>query len=203
MKEQTLNSEEINYLSNKKKKQNNKNNNYTSIVNIFLLILISISLLGNLFIFLNFFFFKKYNINNNGFNNFHNISNNNYNNNINNFNNNYKDKNNQIMDFSNPPLETIDLIILESVKDNLQGFIELNLDEQRFLNGIIRKIYPKKIIEIGVSYGGTSTLILNAIKDIEGANLYSIELSKICSKNIQKSSGYIVQEKFPYFILLF
>ena len=39
-------------------------------------------------------------------------------------------------------------------------------NEPYFLNGIIRKFKPKKCLEIGVSKGGSSVIILNAIKDI-------------------------------------
>ena len=39
-------------------------------------------------------------------------------------------------------------------------------DNQReFLNGIIRKFKPHKILEVGVNFGGSSIIILNAIND--------------------------------------
>lgn len=47
--------------------------------------------------------------------------------------------------------------------------------ERRFLNGIIRELKPEKILEVGVSAGRSSVIILNAIKDIEDAKLYSID----------------------------
>ena len=49
-------------------------------------------------------------------------------------------------------------------------------NQHEFLNGIVRKFRPKKIVEIGVAKGGGSSIILNAIQD-EGAHLYSIDLS--------------------------
>ena len=49
-------------------------------------------------------------------------------------------------------------------------------NQREFLNGIVRKFRPKKIVEIGVAKGGGSSIILNAIQD-EGAHLYSIDLS--------------------------
>ena len=51
-------------------------------------------------------------------------------------------------------------------------------NQREFINGIIRKFKPKKIVEIGVYYGGSSAVILNAIKDIEGAHLYSSMLAQ-------------------------
>ena len=62
---------------------------------------------------------------------------------------------------------------------------------------MIRTIKPKKIVEIGVARGGSSVIILNAIKDIKGAKLYSIDKSIYCYLNKKKKTGYLVQEKFP------
>ena len=67
-------------------------------------------------------------------------------------------------------------------------------DNQReFLNGIIRKFKPKKIVEIGVSSGGSSIIILNSIKDIKNAHLYSIDL------NSDKKIGVVLNN----YILIF
>ena len=50
-------------------------------------------------------------------------------------------------------------------------------DNQReFLNGVIRKFRPKKVLEIGTYFGGSSIIILNALKDILGSKLYSVDL---------------------------
>jgi len=62
-------------------------------------------------------------------------------------------------------------------------------NQKEFLNGVVRKFKPKKVLEIGVAEGGSSTIILNAIKDIEDAHLFSIDLSTnnmigYCIKNI-------------------
>ena len=44
---------------------------------------------------------------------------------------------------------------------------EMSYLERCFLNGIIRQTKPKKILELGVSAGGSSAIILNAIKDFD------------------------------------
>ena len=98
-------------------------------------------------------------------------------------------------DFLN--IENFENDILFPIQNKLEGFIETSNEEQRFLNGIIRKIKPKKIVEIGVAFGGTSTIILNAIKDINNAKLFSIDISKHCYKNNSLETGFIVKEKFP------
>ena len=64
-------------------------------------------------------------------------------------------------------------------------------------HSLLRTFKPKKIVEIGVSSGGSAILILNAIKDIEGAKLFSIDKSIYCYRNRTQKTGYLVQEKFP------
>jgi predicted O-methyltransferase YrrM len=69
--------------------------------------------------------------------------------------------------------------------------------EQDFLNGLIRKYKPKKVLEVGISKGGSSAIILNAIKDIPGAKLHSIDKEKMCYSMKEKETGFLVADKFP------
>ena len=69
--------------------------------------------------------------------------------------------------------------------------------EARFINGIIRKNKPKNCLEIGVANGGSSILILNAIKDIENSVLVSLDLNKELFKDPSKMTGYRVNQYFP------
>ena len=101
------------------------------------------------------------------------------------------------LDLGDQPLETIDLHILGQIQNKIVNYVELHFDEQRFLNGLLRKIKPKKIVEIGVSSGGSSIIILNAIKDIEGAKLYSIDKQKEAYKFKGKEVGFSVYEIIP------
>jgi hypothetical protein len=66
--------------------------------------------------------------------------------------------------------------------------------QREFINGIIRKYRPKKIVELGVLLGGSSIIILNAIKDIKNSHLYSIDI------NAHNNIGRCVKEKFPYLL---
>ena len=98
------------------------------------------------------------------------------------------------------PPEKFECNILNEIKEKNNFKSLLSINELYFINGLIRKFKPKKIIEIGVCTGGTSATILNAIKDIEGAKLYSIDLEK---KHYLKNSfdvGYIVRDYFPEFL---
>lgn len=67
-------------------------------------------------------------------------------------------------------------------------------NQKEFLNGLIRKFEPKKIVEIGVASGGSSIIILNAIKDIKNAHLYSIDLKP------KHNIGYYVKKFYPDFL---
>lgn len=105
--------------------------------------------------------------------------------------------NSKLINFENPQFELFDVEILEEIKNKIEGFVELSLNEQKFLNGIIRKLRPKKIVEIGVSYGGSSSIILNSIKNINGSKLYSIDKLSYCYRMPTKKTGFLVEEKFP------
>ena len=83
-----------------------------------------------------------------------------------------KNKNNEIID-------DIDVNILYHIQNKIQPFIEQSWNEEKFLNGIIRRIKPKKILEVGVYHGGSSVIILNAIDDMRESKFYSIELQKV------------------------
>ena len=74
---------------------------------------------------------------------------------------------------------------------------EMNEIDKKFLNGVIRQVKPKKILEVGVAAGNSSVIILNAIKDIDGALLYSIDYNKMHYSIKNKETGFIVKEKYP------
>lgn len=67
-------------------------------------------------------------------------------------------------------------------------------NQREFLNGIIRKFKPKKVLEIGVASGSSSIIILNAIKDVKNSRLYSIDL--FSGQNV----GYCAKIFFPKLI---
>ena len=105
--------------------------------------------------------------------------------------------NNLYINFYNVSIEDTDLNILNLIEEGIKDKIQITIDEQKFFHGLLRIIKPKKIVEIGVSRGESSILILNAIKDIEGAKLFSIDKSIYCYRNRTQKTGYLVKEKFP------
>jgi len=69
---------------------------------------------------------------------------------------------------------------------------ELSLTDQRFLNSLVLRRSPKKILEIGVSSGCASLVILNAIRDIH-SHLFSIDISTAWANNRRFPVGYEVR----------
>lgn len=84
--------------------------------------------------------------------------------------------------------------IYNEIKDKLlQTKCSLMWANQReFINGIVRKIKPKNILELGVNFGGSSIIILNAIKDIKNAHLISIDI------RAGPTIGNCVENNFKY-----
>lgn len=95
-----------------------------------------------------------------------------YKNNTLKFNKNKIDKNNYDLNFEYHLYERE--MITEKMKK--YGGWQLRSNEPYFINGIIRKFKPKKCLEVGVSRGGSSIIILNALKDINDSFLISLDL---------------------------
>lgn len=93
--------------------------------------------------------------------------------------------------------ENYETHILNQIGEKIKEKSEMHFTEQAFLNGLIRKYKPKKILELGVSAGGSSVIMLNASKDIEESKVYSIDKLNYYYKNPNKKPGYLVKENFP------
>ena len=87
--------------------------------------------------------------------------------------------------------------IFNNIKQKLDNTLcsEMWANQKEFLNGIIRKYKPNKILEIGVRHGGSSIIILNAINDFKDSKLFSIDISS------SEKIGNCVYQYFPEFII--
>ena len=104
------------------------------------------------------------------------------------------------MQINNP--DEYDVHILDRInpiieKNNLSL---MNYNERKFVNGIIRQLKPKKILEIGIANGGGSSVILNAIQDMPETKLYSIDILLKHWIYKDKKIGFVVEEYFNYLI---
>ena len=55
-------------------------------------------------------------------------------------------------------------------------FSQMSPTERRFINGLLRYYKPERVLEIGVSRGGGTVNILNAISDMPNTQLYSVDV---------------------------
>jgi len=104
---------------------------------------------------------------------------------------------NESINYNKITFETIDLNNFKLIENKIKKYIELTKEEQEFFHGLIRVIKPKKIVEIGAFRGGSTAIILNAIKDMNGSKLYSIDKMVYCYKDSSKKTGYLIPKKFP------
>lgn len=109
-------------------------------------------------------------------------------------------------------VETYDKFILDDIEERLLGKIEgtnyqkneMTFSERAFLNGIIRKAKPNVVVEIGLSAGGSTSIILNALRDNPAAKLYSFDYSTTWYRDVQlglegtgRKSGFLVEQIVP------
>ena len=73
---------------------------------------------------------------------------------------------------------------------------EMSYDQRLFLYQFLQEYKPQKVIELGVSAGGSSSLILQTISKWNG-HLYSIDVQEKYYRNPQKDTGFVVKEKYP------
>ena len=93
-------------------------------------------------------------------------------------------------------LDQYEIHIYNKIREKIEKYkcSQMWANQREFLNGVIRKFRPKKIVEIGTAQGGGTSIMLNAIKDIENAHLYSIDLSS------SNKIGDCVRDYFPEFL---
>lgn len=89
-------------------------------------------------------------------------------------------------------IEYFDNDILCNLDSRIFQYSLMSDIERKFLNGIVRKEKPKKILELGVCAGGSSAIILNAIKDNKDAIVYSIDYTTHCYNDKDKKVGWVV-----------
>lgn len=76
-----------------------------------------------------------------------------------------------------------------------EGYCEMTLPEQGFLCGLIRNFLPKKVVEIGVAGGGTTSVVMNCLNLLKSnAKMFSIDLNEECYRRYGKKSGYQLEE---------
>lgn len=75
---------------------------------------------------------------------------------------------------------------------------EMTQNQLAFLCGLLRREKPAKVVEIGISSGGTTAVVVNCLNDLEmdpkDSQLYSIDINTKCVRNPEYESGYIARK---------
>jgi len=74
---------------------------------------------------------------------------------------------------------------------------EMHSVERRFIDGLVRYYKPKSVLEIGVSAGGSSVVLLNALSGLEDYHLTCIDISDTWYRDKSKPVGFVLDEYFP------
>ena len=77
-----------------------------------------------------------------------------------------------------------------------KGFkCEMSREQHGILCGLLRDIKPKKILEIGVAEGGTTSVIMRCLSEMQlNSEVYSVDISEILYYNKLLKTGYIYDE---------
>lgn len=89
-----------------------------------------------------------------------------------------------------------DINAIKSLGPEFEKYSEMSNQDKIFLNALIRKKQPTKILELGVSKGGSSIIILNAIKNRKNAELFSLDYCTMHYKIKDKKTGFYV-DNYP------
>ena len=80
---------------------------------------------------------------------------------------------------------------------NLDGInSEMSDGQRRFVTGLIRYYKPENILELGVSAGGGTAIILNAIQDMD-SKLYSVDVLETVYREPENEVAYIAKKRYP------
>lgn len=84
------------------------------------------------------------------------------------------------------------LKILDRLSNNNS---EMSESQQAFLCGLIKQYKPKKLVEVGVAAGGTSTVILSCIQTLKlSTKMFSVDLAETYYRDVTKAAGYLIDE---------
>ena len=104
----------------------------------------------------------------------------------------------------NDKTHNLDFIFIESTDeeiikynklgDDYKQYSEMSDQDRLFLITLVNRFKPKKILELGVSKGGSSYLILNMIKNNSNTRLYSIDYNEWHYRIKDKKTGFLLDD---------
>lgn len=104
------------------------------------------------------------------------------------------DNNDINITFLKPSQKDIDL--LESLGDDYKPYSKMVNQDRLFLSTLVSRKKPKKILEVGVSSGGSSYIMLNALKNTD-SHIFALDYN-INHRDFEgKKCGFYINEKHP------
>jgi predicted O-methyltransferase YrrM len=88
-------------------------------------------------------------------------------------------------------------MLVGEIDRRIDGFSEMTVGERVFLTRLVLEAKPRKILELGVSAGGSSAVILNAIQALPDTVFHSIEYSATWWLGTSLPSGFLIDKRFP------
>ncbi|MDR1741394.1 MAG: class I SAM-dependent methyltransferase, partial [Synergistaceae bacterium] len=85
---------------------------------------------------------------------------------------------------------------LDRIDGQIAGASMMSRDERLFINGLVRRFKPKKVLEVGVSMGGGTCVLLNAVGDDPDAVVHSVDWSERYYMDSSKITGWKASELF-------
>ena len=91
--------------------------------------------------------------------------------------------------------------ILDVVEDHFgERYAEMSHWQQGFMCGLIKKYKPRKILEIGVSAGGTTAVLMNTLELLDyEAQLFSVDCLDYYYRDTTKKAGFVATWTRDYF----
>ena len=86
---------------------------------------------------------------------------------------------------------------MQAITPIVEKLSEMHETERAFLTGLLLRHKPRKVLELGVSSGAGTVVILNALRQYEGAHLYSVDLLEKYYRDPAKLSGWMADESMP------
>jgi len=86
---------------------------------------------------------------------------------------------------------------LLSIPDEIAIHSEMHQVERQFINGLVRQLRPRRILELGVAEGMGSVVLLNAIGDRPDAKLYSVDVLKNIWNAPDLEVGFVCEKMYP------
>ena len=90
-----------------------------------------------------------------------------------------------------------EMVCNQITENQSEKYSEMTSFEKAFLCGLLKEKRPKKIVELGVSGGGTTAVILTCLKLLQstgGEEIYSVDLEEKWYRNSKKETGFLAKE---------